>query len=86
MNADDPEQLTFVEGGAEFLDRIEPLWKQQTVLHAKKSRHFAEHFTTANFSDRKESVRAKGANRDLVGHFGNGRAGRNCWLYGLLSL
>jgi GNAT superfamily N-acetyltransferase len=66
MNADDPEQLTFVEGGAEFLDRIEPLWKQQTVLHAKKSRHFAEHFTTANFSDRKRVFEQKARTGTLL--------------------
>ena len=66
MNADDPEQLTFVEGGAEFLDRIEPLWKLQTVLHAKKSRHFAEHFTTANFSDRKRVFEQKARTGTLL--------------------
>jgi len=41
MNADSSEQLKFVEGGAELLDRIEPSWKQQTALHAEKSLHFA---------------------------------------------
>jgi len=38
MNADGSERLKFVEGGAELLDRIEPLWKQQTALHAEKRR------------------------------------------------
>src|SRR5215472_792203 len=59
MNADGPEPLRFVEGGAELLDRIEPLWKQQTALHAEKSLHFAESFTTANFSDRKRVFQQK---------------------------
>ena len=53
------ERLKFVEGGAEFLERIEPLWKQQTALHAEKSAHFAESFTTANFSDRKRVFEQK---------------------------
>jgi GNAT superfamily N-acetyltransferase len=66
MNADGPEQLKFVEGGAEFLDRIEPLWKQQTALHAKKSRHFAESFTTANFSDRKRVFEQKARTGSLL--------------------
>jgi diamine N-acetyltransferase len=59
MNTDSPEQLKFVEGGAELLDRIEPLWKQQTALHAEKSLHFAESFTTANFADRKRVFEQK---------------------------
>jgi len=59
MNADGSEQLKFVEGGAELLDRIELLWKQQTALHAEKSLHFAESFTTASFSDRKSVFEQK---------------------------
>ena len=59
MNADGSEQLTFVEGGADLLDRIEPLWKQQTALHAEKSLHFAESFITASFSDRKSVFEQK---------------------------
>ena len=86
MNADDPEQLTFVEGGAEFLDRIEPLWKQQTAFARKKIPPFRGVLYHSEFLRSKASVRAKGANRELAGNFSNGRAGRNCWLYGLLSL
>ena len=58
MNADGSEQLTFVEGGADLLDRIEPLWKQQTALHAEKSLHF-ESITTASFLDRKSVFEQK---------------------------
>jgi ribosomal protein S18 acetylase RimI-like enzyme len=61
MNSNVPagERLLFVEGGAEFLERIEPLWKQQTALHAEKSTHFAESFTTASFADRKKVFQQK---------------------------
>jgi GNAT superfamily N-acetyltransferase len=66
MNGASLEPLKFVEGGAEFLDRIEPLWKKQTALHAKKSRHFPEHFTTANFSDRKRVFEQKARTGSLL--------------------
>jgi ribosomal protein S18 acetylase RimI-like enzyme len=66
MKADGPEQLKFVEGGAELLDEIEPLWKQQTALHAEKSLHFAESFTTANFSDRKSVFEQKARTGTLL--------------------
>ncbi|MBV9874783.1 MAG: GNAT family N-acetyltransferase [Verrucomicrobia bacterium] len=66
MKADGPEQLKFVEGGAELLDKIESLWKQQTALHAEKSLHFAESFTTANFSDRKSVFEQKARTGTLL--------------------
>jgi diamine N-acetyltransferase len=53
-NAPTTEPLKFVEGGAELLDQLEPLWNLQTALHAEKSTHFADLFATANFSDRKK--------------------------------
>ncbi|MBV8102093.1 MAG: GNAT family N-acetyltransferase [Verrucomicrobia bacterium] len=66
MNTDGLKQLKFVEGGAELLDRIEPLWKQQTALHVEKSLHFAESFTTANFSDRKRVFDQKARSGTLL--------------------
>jgi diamine N-acetyltransferase len=68
INSNGPtaEQLKLVEGGAEFLDRIEPLWKQQTALHAEKSVHWAESFTTANFSDRKSVFEQKARTGSLL--------------------
>jgi diamine N-acetyltransferase len=66
MNPQGSEQLKFVEGGAELLDRIEPLWKQQTALHAEKSLHFAESFTTASFSDRKSVFEQKARTGTLL--------------------
>jgi ribosomal protein S18 acetylase RimI-like enzyme len=61
MSANGPttEQLRFVEGGAELIDQLEPLWKQQNALHADKSTHFPELFATANFLDRKRVFEQK---------------------------
>src|SRR5271169_6291701 len=41
--------LKFIEGGAELLDNVRPLWKRLNALHAEKSPHFAEDLARRNF-------------------------------------
>jgi diamine N-acetyltransferase len=61
------EELKFIEGGAELLNDVRPLWKKLNAFHAAKSPHFAESFARTNFSDRKRELEHKAkAGRLLV--------------------
>jgi hypothetical protein len=43
------EELKFIEGGAELLNDVRPLWKTLNTFHAAKSPHFAESRSPALF-------------------------------------
>jgi hypothetical protein len=45
----DKLELKFIEGGAELLDNMRPLWERLNDLHAEKSPHFAEVFAKTSF-------------------------------------
>ena len=52
-------ELKFVEGGAELLDNVRPLWKKLNALHAEKSPHFADAFAKSTFLQRKAELEHK---------------------------
>lgn len=52
-------QIELVEGGAELLDRIEPLWNKLNALHVEKSTYFRETFSNTSFSQRKQAFQVK---------------------------
>jgi len=60
------EQLKFIEGGTELLNRIEPLWEQLNALHTEKSTHFSDIFANTKFSSRKEVFEDKGTKGKLL--------------------
>jgi diamine N-acetyltransferase len=59
-------ECEFVEGGADLLDHIEPLWEQLNALHAEKSTYFPETFTRTSFPDRKQGLQDKAINGKLL--------------------
>ena len=59
-------ELKFIEGGAELLDTVRPLWKKLNALHAEKSRHFAEAFAKTSFSERKADLESKAIKGELL--------------------
>ncbi len=60
------DQLKFIEGGIELLNRIEPLWEQSKALHTEKSTHFSEFFANTKFSARKEVFEHKAIRGKLL--------------------
>src|SRR5258708_34573416 len=60
------DQLKFIEGGIELLNRIEPLWDQSKSLHTEKSTHFSEIFVNTSFSARKEVFEDKALRGKLL--------------------
>jgi ribosomal protein S18 acetylase RimI-like enzyme len=60
------DQLKFIEGGTELLNRIEPLWEQSKALHTEKSTHFSEIFANTRFSARKEVFEDKALRGKLL--------------------
>jgi diamine N-acetyltransferase len=59
-------ELKFIEGGAELLDTVRPLWKKLNALHAEKSPHFAEAFAKTSFSERKAALENKAIKGELL--------------------
>jgi diamine N-acetyltransferase len=59
-------ELKFIEGGAELLDTVRPLWKKLNALHAEKSPHFAEAFAKTSFSERKADLENKAMKGELL--------------------
>src|SRR5262245_12862223 len=59
-------ELKFIEGGAELLDTVRPLWKKLNALHAEKSPHFAEAFAKTSFSERKAALENKAIKGGLL--------------------
>ena len=55
----DQIELRFIEGGAELLGKIRPLWEKLNDLHAEKSPHFAEVFAKSTFLQRKAELEHK---------------------------
>ena len=53
------DQIELVEGGAELLDRIEPLWNKLNDLHAERSTYFRETYSNTSFSQRKQALELK---------------------------
>jgi diamine N-acetyltransferase len=53
------DQLELIEGGAELLDHIEPLWIKLNALHAEKSTYFRETFSNTSFSQRKQAFEGR---------------------------
>ena len=62
----EPSELKFIEGGAELLDTLQPLWKKLNALHAEKSTHFAETFAKTSFSERKLGLENKAITGQLL--------------------
>jgi diamine N-acetyltransferase len=62
----DQLELKFIEGGAELLDNIRPLWERLNDLHAEKSPHFAEIFAKTSFSQRKVELENKATTGRLL--------------------
>src|SRR5260221_14171298 len=60
------DQLKFIEGGIELVNRIEPLWEQSKLLHTEKSTHFSEFFANTKFSARKEAFEHKAIRGKLL--------------------
>ena len=52
-------ELRFIEGGAELLNTVRPLWEKLNALHAEKSPHFAEAFAKTSFLERKADLENK---------------------------
>ena len=52
----DQIELRFIEGGAELLGKIRPLWEKLNDLHAEKSPHYAEVFAKSTFLQRKAEL------------------------------
>ena len=84
MNGDRAE-LKFVEGGRFLGPDRAPLETANRFARGKVP-SFRRVLYHSEFHRSKESVRAKGANRELAGHFSDGWARRNCRLYCLLGL
>jgi hypothetical protein len=59
-------ELKFIEGGAELLDTVRPLWKKLNALDAEKSPHFAEAFAKTSFSERKADLENKAIKGELL--------------------
>lgn len=59
-------ELKFIEGGAELLDNVRPLWKKLNALHAEKSPHFADAFDKRKFLERKEQLKNKAIKGQLL--------------------
>ena len=59
-------ELKFVEGGAELLDTVRPLWKKLNALRAEKSPHFAEAFAKTSFLKRKVELENKAITGQLL--------------------
>jgi GNAT superfamily N-acetyltransferase len=59
-------ELKFVEGGAELLDTVRPLWKELNALHAEKSPHFADTFAKTTFLERKVELENKAITGQLL--------------------
>jgi len=62
----DQLELRFVEGGAQLLDKIRPLWEKLNDLHAEKSPHFAEVFAKTSFLQRKAELEHKATTGQLL--------------------
>jgi diamine N-acetyltransferase len=62
----EPSELKFIEGGAELLDTLQPLWKKLNALHAEKSTHFAETFAKTSFLERKLGLENKAITGQLL--------------------
>jgi diamine N-acetyltransferase len=64
-SAEQPE-LKFVEGGAELLDSVQPLWKKLSALHAERSPHFPEALAKTSFLERKADLENKAIKGELL--------------------
>jgi hypothetical protein len=62
----DQIELRFIEGGAELLGKIRPLWEKLNDLHAEKSPHFAEVFAKTTFLQRKAELEHKAITGKLL--------------------
>src|SRR5208283_198536 len=65
-------ELKFIEGSAELLDNVRPLWKKLNALHAEKSPHFADAFAKTKFLERKEELKNKEVRNKSCRGFGRG--------------
>jgi len=59
------ENIAYISGGSELLDRIQPLWEQLNQQHAALSPHFASEFEANSFSKRKAGLLKKYADGQL---------------------
>jgi ribosomal protein S18 acetylase RimI-like enzyme len=59
------ENTTYISGGFELLDQIQPLWEQLNQQHAAVSQYFADEFETNHFSERKAKLFKKYADGKL---------------------
>jgi len=62
----DQLELRFIEGGAQLLDKIRPLWEKLNDLHAEKSPDFAEVFAKTSFLQRKAELEHKALTGQLL--------------------
>ena len=60
----DNKEITFITGGASFLDEVKELWEELNQIHFEKSVDFKNHYKAFTFATRKES---------LVRHTENGK-------------
>lgn len=51
--------MTFLTGGAELIDAIEPMWRQLTMNAAGHSEHFSRHFAERRFEERRAELKKK---------------------------
>ena len=51
-----PDDISLLRGGAELLDRIEPLWQQLRLHHAALSSLWRDGLLSANFPQRKSGL------------------------------
>jgi diamine N-acetyltransferase len=51
----------FLEGGAELLDTIGPLWQKLTLHHSGISAYFGDQFAAGKFPERKQDLQEKAA-------------------------
>jgi ribosomal protein S18 acetylase RimI-like enzyme len=63
--SDPATTITYLRGGTELLDVVQPLWEQLNRHHAEISPDFAEDFHTNKFSQRKAKLLEKYANGQL---------------------
>jgi len=49
------EPINYITGGAELVDRLEPLWNKLRLLHSSCSLYFSDAFLSVSYNDRKVS-------------------------------
>src|SRR6478672_9557209 len=60
------EQVTLIEGGAELLDRVEPLWLELRQQHAALAPIWSEELLASSFEARRKELLSKVSGGMLV--------------------